>query len=160
MLKGLGLLILLTLTMTVASAGQVYRWVDERGRVYYSDQPPPPKVREAQTLKPRPSVVETDKEGFEMRRAREANPVVLYITDCGEPCDQAREFLAQRKIPFTRKDPQRVPEDAVALKQLVGVLEVPVIQVGGKHQKGFDPAAWEGLLSAAGYPVRTEAKGP
>jgi len=152
------LLICLVFAVNTAAATQMYRWVDERGRVYYSDQPPPPKAREAQALKPRPNVVETDKEGYEFRRAREANPVVLFVTDCGEPCDQARDFLTQRKIPFTRKDPQRVAEDAVALKQLVGALEVPVIQVGGKHQKGFDPAAWEGLLSAAGYPVRTEAK--
>lgn len=157
--KPQSLLICLVFAANAAVAGQLYRWVDERGRVYYSDQPPPPKAREAQALKPRPNVVETDKEGFELRRAREVNPVRLFITDCGEPCDQARDFLTQRKIPFTRMDPQRVPEDAVALKQLIGALEVPVIQVGAKYQKGFDPAAWESLLSAAGYPVSTEATG-
>lgn len=154
-----GPLIVLSLTVTVAAASQVYRWVDERGRVHYSDLPPPPKARQVQPLKPRPNVVETDKEGFELRRAREANPVVLFITDCGEPCNLARDFLAQRKIPYSQKNPQSVPEDAVELKQLIGTLEVPVIKVGGKHLKGFDPAAWEGLLSAAGYPVRMQTMG-
>ncbi|MCS6785507.1 MAG: glutaredoxin family protein, partial [Thiobacillaceae bacterium] len=51
---------------------------------------------------------------------------------------------------------QRVPEDAVELKQLVGALEVPVLKVGNRHVKGFDPLAWEGMLSAAGYPLRVE----
>lgn len=152
--------ILLCLSATAVAAGQVYRWVDDKGVVQYSDQPPPPKARKAETIKPRANVVEADKEGFEMRRARETSPVVLFVTDCGEPCDLARDFLAQRKIPFSRKNPQNVPEDAVELKQLAGALEVPVIKVGGKHLKGFDPAAWEGLLSAAGYPVRVEPPRP
>lgn len=150
----------LCLAALFVQAGQMYRWVDERGVVQYSDQPPPPKARKVETIRPRANVVEADKEGYEMRRARERNPVVLYVTDCGEPCDLAREFLAQRKIPYSRKNPQNVPEDAVELKRLAGALEVPVIQVGGKHLKGFDPAAWEGLLSAAGYPVRLETGRP
>lgn len=153
--RAIWLTILLCLGATTAAAGQLYRWVDERGVVQYSDQPPP-KARQAETIKPRANVVEADKEGYEMRRARETNPVLLYVTDCGEPCDLARDFLAQRKIPYSRKNPQNVPEDAVELKQLAGALEVPVIKVGGKHIKGFDPAAWEALLSAAGYRVRSE----
>jgi glutaredoxin len=152
--------IMLCLSATSVAAGQMYRWVDERGVVQYSDQPPPPKARKAETVRPRANVVEADKAGYEVKRARELNPVVLFVTDCGEPCDQAREFLTQRKIPFSRKNPQNVPEDAVELKQLIGALEVPVIKVGGKHHKGFDAAAWEGLLSAAGYPVRLEPSRP
>lgn len=152
--------ILLSLSATVVAAGQMYRWVDERGVVQYSDQPPPPKARKAETIKPRANVIEADKEGYALRRARENNPVVLFVTDCGEPCDLARDFLTQRKIPYSRKNPQNVPEDAVELKQLAGALEVPVLKVGGKHAKGYDPAAWEALLSAAGYPVRVETARP
>lgn len=160
MLKRTWLTIMLCLGAGLAAAGQIYRWVDERGVTHYSDQPPPPQARKAETLRPGGNVVETDKEGYEMRRAREKNPVLLYVTDCGEPCDLARDFLDQRKIPYSRKNPQNVPEDAVELKRLVGGLEVPVIKVGGQHHKGFDPAAWEGLLTAAGYPVRTDASRP
>ncbi len=152
-------LLVLCLSAIPVGAGQMYRWVDDRGQVHYSDQPPP-KARKAETIKPRANVVEADKEGYALRRARESNPVVLFVTDCGEPCDLARDFLTQRKIPYSRKNPQNVPEDAVELKQLAGALEVPVLKVGGKHAKGYDPAAWEGLLSAAGYPVRAETTRP
>ncbi len=155
--KRYGLLILLSLTATITLAGQMYRWVDDKGVVHFSDQPPPDKGHKVETIKPRANVVEADKESFEMRRAREASPVVLFVTDCGLPCDNARDFLAQRKIPYTRKDPQKIPEDAVELKQLIGALEVPVIKVGSAHQKGFEASAWQGLLEAAGYPIREAA---
>lgn len=148
-----GLFVLLCLAALCVQAAQLYRWVDKDGRVHYSDQPPPDKSQKVQTVKPRGNVVETDKESYEMRRAREASPVTLYVTDCGLPCDQARDFLSQRRIPFTRKDPQHVPEDAVELKKLIGALEVPVLRVGGQHQKGFDTAGWEAMLRAAGYPL-------
>jgi glutaredoxin len=160
MLKTFGLSIVVCLGATAVAAGQMYRWVDERGVVQYSDQPPPPRARKVETLRPRANVVEADKEGYAMRRARESSPVLLYVTDCGAPCDQARDFLAQRKIPYDQKNPQNVPEDAVELKRLIGALEVPVIKVGGKHHKGFDPAAWEGLLNAAGYPLPGETPRP
>ncbi|MGQ9685657.1 MAG: glutaredoxin family protein [Thiobacillaceae bacterium] len=154
MQKRAWLAIMLCLDAGLAAAGQVYRWMDERGITHYSDQPPPPQARKAEAIRAGGNVVEVDKEGYEMRRAREKNPVLLYVTDCGEPCDLALNFLAQRKIPYSRKNPQNVPEDAVELKRLVGGLEVPVIKVGDQHHKGFDPAAWEGMLTAAGYPVR------
>ncbi len=95
----------LILASFTATAGQMYRWVDERGVVHYSDQPPPPRARNAETIKPRANVVEADKEVYELRRARELNPVVLFVTECGEPCDLARDFLAQRKIPYDRTSP-------------------------------------------------------
>lgn len=160
MLKRTWLAATLCLGASLAVAGQIYRWVDERGVTHYTDQPPPPKARQAKAVKLGENVVETDKEGYEMRRAREKNPVLLYVTDCGKPCDLARNFLDQRKIPYSQKDPQKVPEDAIELRKLVGGLQVPVIKVGDKHHKGFDHAAWEALLADAGYPVRSGASRP
>jgi glutaredoxin len=109
-------------------------------------------VKKAQRIGAQGNVVESDKESFEMKRARENSPVTLYVTGCGVPCNQAREFLSQRQIPFQAKDPERVPEDAIELKKLIGALEVPVIKVGASHHKGFDILAWEKLLLSAGYP--------
>ncbi len=146
--------ILFCLFAAAAQAGQMYRWVDERGRVNYSDRPPP-TAQQINIVNPRGNVVQIDKEGYALRRARETNPIGLFVTDCGPPCDQARDFLAQRGIPYTRKDPQKVPEDAVELKKLIGLLEVPVIRVGSSHYKGFEAEAWTRLLEAAGYPLDT-----
>ncbi len=150
-----GLLILLLGASPLLHAGEVYRWVDERGAVHYSDQPPPARARQAQKVKGKGNVVDVDKETFETRLARDRNPVVLYSAACGPMCDQARDHLTQRGIPFTLKDPSKEPEIAVELKKLIGAVEVPVIVVGKTLQKGFDPSSWDSLLDAGGYP-----KGP
>jgi glutaredoxin len=147
-----GFLLLLLFTSTFLHAGEVYRWVDAQGGVYYSDQPPPPSAKQPTKVKGKGNVVDVDKESYESRLAREKNPVVLYSTACGPVCDQARDHLNQRGIPFTLKDPSKEPEIAVELKKLAGAMEVPVLLVGKTHQKGFDRSSWNSLLDAAGYP--------
>lgn len=147
-----GLLILLLFTSSLVQAGEVYRWVDAQGGVYYSDQPPPPSVRQATKVKGKGNVVDVDKESFEAKLAREKNPVVLYASACGPICDQAQEYLVQRGIRFTLKDPSKEPEIALELKKLAGAIEVPVVLVGKSHQKGFEAGAWGKLLDSAGYP--------
>lgn len=147
-----GLLIVLLFASPLTQAGEVFRWVDEHGGVHYSDQPPPPSAKQIIKVKGKGNVVEVDKESFDTRHAREKNPVVLYASACGPLCDQARDHLTQRGIPFTTKDPSKEPEIAVELKKLAGALEVPVILVGRTHQKGFDTHSWDSLLDNAGYP--------
>mgnify|MGYP001039929870 CR=1 FL=1 len=78
-----GLLILLSLTSTFIHAGEVYRWVDERGGVCYSDQPPPKSAKQSQTIRGRGNVGEVDKESFAGKQAHAKNPVVLYASNCG-----------------------------------------------------------------------------
>ncbi len=147
-----GLLILLLLASPLTQAGEVYRWTNERGGVSYSDQPPPPSARQAVKVRSKGNVVDVDKESYEMRLARDRNPVLLYSTACGPICDQASDYLAQRGIAFTLKNPSKEPEIALELKKLIGTVEVPVIVVGKTHQKGFEPSSWGSLLEAAGYP--------
>jgi glutaredoxin len=150
MLRGLLLIFLFASPLTHAS--DLYRWTDAQGKVYYSDQPPPPNARQSSRVGGKPNVIDVDKESFESRLARERNPVVLYVSACGPICDQARDHLNQRGIPFSSKDPSKEPEIALELKKLVGTLEVPVILVGKTHTKGFERSSWDSLLDAAGYP--------
>jgi len=143
-----------------AQAGDLYRWVDERGVVSYSDQPPPLSARKTEKLKGKGkgNVMEVDKESYELKQAKNLSPVLLYVTSCGHFCDQATDFLKQRGIPYTPKDPSREPEIAVELKKLTGAVDVPVIVVGGSHFKGFDAATWNRMLDAANYPKTAEQK--
>jgi glutaredoxin len=147
-----GILILLLLVTSSSQAGEVFRWVDEQGGVHYSDQPPPAAARQLQKISSKGNVVEVDKESFGTKLAQQQSPVVLFASDCGPLCDQAREHLRQRGIPFTLKDPSKEPEYGVELKKLVGSLQVPVIVVGKGHQLGFEATSWDSMLDAAGYP--------
>jgi glutaredoxin len=157
----IGLLLALPLTVGAALAGELYRWVDAHGVVSYSDQPPPSSVKKSEKLKGRKgNVVETDKETYDLKQAKSLSPVTLYVNDCGPYCDQAKDFLKQRGVPYTLRDPTSEPEIAVELKKLTGTLEVPVLVVGGTHYKGLDPVTWGRLLDAANYPKAAEKKTP
>lgn len=149
---------LLLLSCSAVQAGELYRWVDERGAVSYSDRPPPASAKQAQKIKGKANVVEVDKESYALRQAKSLSPVTLFNTDCGQFCDQATEFLKQRGIPFTAKDPASEPEIAVELKKLTGAVEVPVLVVGGSHFKGFEATTWGRMLDAANYPKAAETK--
>ena len=154
-----GILLAFTLLACgTAMAGDVYRWVDDHGKVFYSDQPPPPSAKKAEKFKSRANVIEVDKESYGLRQARQLSPVVLYVSDCGQICDQATDFLQQRDVPFSRRDPSQEPEIALELKKLTGATDVPVILVGSSHFKGFEALTWNRLLDAANYPKAGERK--
>jgi hypothetical protein len=135
-----------------AHATEVYRWVDKDGKVVYSDTPPPPGAKNAELRKLDKNAVEVDKTSFATRDAAKKSPVTLYANNCGEPCNNARQFLAKRGVPFASKNPESSQADADALKKLIGALEVPVLVVGKSPVKGFEPGSWDAALDSAGYP--------
>jgi glutaredoxin len=152
-MKAGSLLIAICLAAAGVSAGasQLYQWKDVQGRTVYSDQPPPPNIRNAQQKAFKGSVIETG-ESYTARTAREKFPVTLYASACGAPCDQARELLTQRGIPFSGRDPQASPEAQAELKKLTGRLSVPVLIIGSDRIDGFEAGQWQAALDRAGYP--------
>ncbi len=105
-----------------------------------------------QKIKGKANVVEVDKESYDLKQAKSLSPVTLYATACGPVCDQATDFLKQRGIPYSARDPSKASEIAVELKKLSGGLEVPVIRVGTSTFKGFEADTWSRMLDAANYP--------
>jgi len=139
----------------VAQSQTLYRWVDKDGKVYYTDQPPPPTAKKIQEKKlDTGSSIETSGLTFEQRKAVENFPVTLYTTvDCASECTMARDLLKRRGSPFSEKS-LRTAEDAIAFKKTFGSAEttIPSLSVGNQKLKGFNESAWHGLLDAAGYP--------
>jgi type IV secretory pathway VirB10-like protein len=39
--------------LAIPALGELYKWTDAEGKVHYSDQPPPPNIKEPVTVKPR-----------------------------------------------------------------------------------------------------------
>jgi len=143
--------VLLGTVVGVLHAGQLYQWKDEKGQVVYSDQAPPPSVKNAQHRNFQGSFIEVG-EAYALRMAREKYPVTLYATACGPACDQARQLLQARGIPFTDINPESQPEAQAALQKLTGRLHVPVLVVGGDKVDGFEANQWQAALDRAGYP--------
>ncbi len=136
---------------TQLAAAQLYQWKDAGGRTVYSDQPPPPSVRNVEQKSFKGNVIEVG-ESYATRSAREKYPITLYASACGIPCDQARQLLTDRGVPFSSRDPQASPEAQAELKKLTGHLSVPVLVVGSDRIDGFETGQWQAALDRAGYP--------
>ena len=133
------------------AAAQLYQWKDAQGKMVYSDQQPPPSVRNSQQKTFKGGVSEVG-ESYATKTAREKNPITLYANACGAPCDQARQLLTERGVPFSNKDPQASPEAQAELQKLTGRLSVPVLVVGSDKVDGFETGQWQAILYRAGYP--------
>jgi len=154
--------LLATLFASAASA-QLYRWVDQNGKVHYTDTPPQPAAaRAVEKRKPSGSVVD-GVAPYAVQQAAKTFPVTLYsAATCETPCKDARDLLAKRGVPYSEvaiSEQKQLDE----LKRISGGDEVPVLVVGKSVIKGFEAGSYNGALDTAGYPLNapsTAARAP
>ena len=133
-----------------------YKYIGPDGRVIYSDQPPPPtaKVLEKNVGGAKPAGGGADLP-FVLQNAMKTYPVTLYTAgNCGSPCSEGRSYLNKRGVPFTEKT-VNTADDAVKFKKDMGTDQLPLLVVGNSKQAQWQQDAWEGALSAAGYPSQS-----
>lgn len=151
------ILVLLSL-VSAAHAAELYRWVDSEGKIHYADQMPPAGTTYQQKKQQSPNVIQSSELPYALQLAVKTNPVTLYVTNCGEGCDKAREHLAKRGVPYTSKNPETAA-DAEALKKLINNIEVPVLVFGGTRTvRGYNAGEWDKALDVAGYPKTSALK--
>lgn len=139
------------LSFALGAHAQVYRWLDEKGRLHAGDTPPP-SARDVEKVRVAPTPPEPV-EPYALQLARKNNPVTLYSTPNCPLCDRARELLKARGVPFSEKS---VVTDQ-QVQELVGVVgrdALPSLVVGTKIQDGFAASLYEAMLDAAGYPKK------
>lgn len=139
------------LVVAEAVAGQVYKWKDAHGTVHYGDAPPPRVKSEVlntgKQVPPQAPVLP-----YELARAAQSAPVVLYTTARCDACDQGRALLRTRGIPFSERTVD-TEEDQRQLEQASsGKRELPLLLVGRRQIAGFQAAAWQEALTSAAYP--------
>jgi glutaredoxin len=127
-----------------ASAADVYKWTGADGRVHFGDRPPPASGSEQLRIRSfrGGSDVETS-------AAPRAAVVMLSTVWCGV-CKQARQYLAQRGVPFTELDVEKTEAGRAEYQRLAG-RGVPIILVGDQRLNGFNAGSLESLLKASGY---------
>lgn len=132
-----------------AQAAQLYRWVDDKGRVEWRDTPPPATAKKVEKRTIGGSVIETSTLPYSLQQAVKSFPVTLYTSNCGEGCDKARAHLLRRGVPFTQKNPQ---DDVEGYKKLTnGGMQVPLLFIGRERLTGYEEGAWNSALDSAGY---------
>ena len=134
-----------------AALAQQYRWVDDKGRVHYTDTPPPPAAKSVEKKNLKGNAV-GEQTNTQLAKASNESPVKLYShPDCKAPCDKAREILGKRGVPFSEVsvvDQARYDE----LKKLAGDGQVPVLVVGKRVETSPSESAYNEALDEAGYP--------
>lgn len=132
-----------------------YRWLDANGRVHYGDAPP----RDAKDVRAlgaggAPAAAAEDPARslpYEVRRAVERAPVVLYTSPDCQPCAPAAALLRDRGVPYQERSIVTT-DDLQEFRRISGGLRLPHLTVGRQPFSGFEPEGWHRLLDAAGYP--------
>ena len=134
-----------------SAAAQQYRWVDDKGRVHYSDTPPPASAKSAQKKNLKGNAI-GQQPNYELSQAMKSSPVTLYShPDCTDYCQMARDVLNRRGIPFT--EISATDEAKLAqLKRVSGAMKVPVLVVGAQVETTISADAFNQVLDLAGYP--------
>lgn len=158
-MKCITLLLLAALAVPVHAA--LYKWVDAQGRVQYSDTPPPPNAKKVEEHKIVRNTIQTTGTPFAVQEAAKRNPVTVWLSECGPLCNNARDFLARRGVPYSLRNPTQQTELEAWKKASGGDNSVPLLIVGAnKPIKGYDEGEWHAALDAAGYPRNVQAIKP
>jgi glutaredoxin len=150
------LLPVLLLLAQAAQAQVIYRSVDPKGHVSYSDQPP---VAAAPARSIVPETSTASGEGgrptlpYVLTQAIGQYPVTLYTgPQCGSSCNAARAMLVSRGVPFN-ENTVTTQQDIDVLKRIGGDNGQPFLTIGGQHLRGYSEGEWNRYLDAAGYPL-------
>jgi glutaredoxin len=136
-----------------------YKIVGPDGKVTYTDKPP--AAADIRMGNGAPAAANSGATGgmpYETRQAMGKYPVTLYAAHDCAPCDQAREALKKRGVPFNEFSVNTDP-DIAALKSRIGSTTLPVIAIGSQTMKGYTASDLQGYLDAAGYPAQARLNG-
>lgn len=136
----LALLYASTLVCTQVANAEVYKWVDEQGQVYYTDQP----VGITGDASAIDLQVNTYTAPQILDSVYRSSGVVMYSASWCTVCRKASKYFRQKGITFTEYDIERSEKGRREYNKL-GARGVPVILVGDKRLNGFTEEAFNKL---------------
>lgn len=130
-----------------------YKVVESNGRVTYTDRPSLEGSARVIPLNVRtPEVDPSEVLPPALQQPAARFPVTLYTMPGCSACDNGRNYLRRRGIPFTEKT-ITTQADSKAFQALNLGTEVPVLRVGQQTLRNFSEATWANDLDLAGYPA-------
>ncbi|MFZ6758951.1 glutaredoxin family protein [Undibacterium sp. Ji50W] len=145
--------LLSTLLFSANAQAQMYKWVGPDGKVTYSDQPPPGKIKvEKKSYSEGPDLGNLPPE---LAVVVAKNPVILYSTNNCSPCNDSRNFLKTNGVPFNEKTVSN-NADLDKLKQVSGDTQLPFMLIAKVRFPGFNTEEWRKALDSAGYPATSK----
>lgn len=130
-------LALCLLLISTSAQPEIYRWVDDNGKVNFSDKPP--VNQRSSTVEVRVNTynsVSYDTSIFDTNKK-----VVLYSTSWCGYCKKAKRYFKKNNIAFTEYDIEKNARARAQYKKM-GASGVPVILVGKKRMNGFSESGF------------------
>lgn len=123
---------------TTCFGGEIYKWIDDQGKLHFGDKKPQQKSTEEVKLKINTyTSVSYNEASFDS-----GDRVVIYTTPGCTYCKKAKQYFSSHNIAYTEYD---ISRDINARKRFrdMGGRGVPVILVGKKRMNGFSVAGFE-----------------
>ena len=117
------------------SVAEIYKTVDENGRVIFSDQP----SASAEQIEVDTSLIGT------VETEQNAKRVIMYSTSWCGVCKEARKYMQIKGIRYMEYDIEKMPSRQREFKRLGGK-GVPLITVGTQKMSGFSATRLEAML--------------
>jgi glutaredoxin len=129
----------------------MYKWIDENGKVHYTDSPPPGKKAKKLDLKINsisgPPVVSAFTGAG--KPAATVSSVKIYTTTWCGYCKQAKAYMQARGTRFQEIDVENSAQGQAEFRS-IGGRGVPVILVGNQRMDGYSQGSLEAMLKQAG----------
>lgn len=135
-------LALLLTFFTMSSApvsAEIFRWVDENGKIHFSDKPP--ANGKAETMELRINVYTGPEISSLSQPFASRDKVIMYGTSWCSYCKKAKRYFKKKGIAFVEYDIEKSRKGKREYKKLNGQ-GVPIILVGSKRLNGFSQAAF------------------
>jgi len=128
------------------SYSEIYKWIDDRGKVHFSDKEPVKHKADKIELKKLSSF-----KGVTFMKRDDTKPapnhrVVMYSTEWCVYCKKARKYFNENNILFADYDIEKDPVAAKEHKDM-GASGVPVILVGNERMNGFNESGFKRIYN-------------
>ena len=139
-------MLMFCILLSATASAEIYKWLDEQGRVQFGDRPPPEKKQQPIELKintySAPEIVYTPPEP---RKKKGKTPkIVMYSAEWCGVCKQARAYFRKNRIRYKEYDIDKSEEGRTQYRKLNG-RGVPIIMVGKSRMNGFSSAHFDQL---------------
>ncbi len=126
------------------SYGEIYKWVDEDGRVHFGDNKNRPKNTNAEKIELTTNTYKSV--SFESSHTR-TDQVIMYSTSWCGYCKKAKKYFIANQIPFIEYDIER---DGKAKRNYtkLGATGVPVILYKDQRMNGFSVKGFKRIYEA------------
>ena len=119
---------------------EVFRYVDESGNTVYTDRAPPVSYGSA-VVDTRPNTIAGPVYDEEPEQKR----VVMYSASWCGVCKKARAYFEMRGIEYEEYDVEKDEKGRRDFAEMNG-RGVPIILVGDRRMRGFNPARFQDLF--------------